>query len=515
MKNKYIVLVLLGLIASSCKKSYIDLVPEDSLSPETFYQTDDQLEQAVAAAYVPLRDLLVNDYHTSEMRSDNTHYIPNPNNRGTATVYRENVSDWNNDANNDYVNAVYYHCYTGISRANIVIGRIPLAKKATEAGKARADGQAKFLRAWNYYKLVRLFGGVPLYLKEVTKADDAFKNRSTVDEVYAQIIADAKDAIAELLPPTKFPQTGEATQGSATMLLADVYVTLKKYAEAETLLNTLPAMKYGLNANYADAFLTTNKNSNESIFEVQYLQGTAVGTQPNAFVFQFLPKTTSTVLITGPAFPSNTSGSGWNIPSFDLLKSYEPGDKRLDASIGIAEGVNDASFVMKISAVKSAAGYTPTPGTAYTPFIKKYVHGPYVATSNSNDNWPIYRYSEALLLLAETQNELGKSPLTALNAVRTRAGLPNVTETDQSKLRESILHERRVELAFENKRFHDLQRSPDGLSIMKAYATKAKVTYTNLEANAFDIQVYKFLFPLPLPERNLNPGMPQNPGYAF
>jgi len=515
MKNKYIILTLVLLIASSCKKSYIDLVPEDSLSPETFFQTDDQLEQAVVAAYVPLRDLLVNDYHTSEMRSDNTHYIPNPNNRGTATVYRENVSDWNNDANNDYVNAVYTHCYTGISRANIVIGRIPMAAKATDAGKARADGQAKFLRAWNYYKLVRLFGGVPLYLKEVTKAEEAFKDRSTADEVYAQIVADAKDAVAELLPPAKFPQTGEATKGSATMLLADVYVTLKKYKEAEELLNTLPAMGYGLNNNYADAFLTTNKNSKESLFEVQYLQGTAAGSQPNAFVFQFMPKTTTTVLITGAAFPSNTSGAGWNIPSFDLLKSYEQGDKRLDASIGIAEGVNDASFVMKISAVKSADGYTPTAGVTYTPYIKKYIHGPYTATSNSNDNWPIYRYSEALLLLAEAQNEQAKSPLTALNAVRIRAGLKGVSETDQSKLRTIILHERRVELAFENKRFHDLQRSADGLNIMKAYAAKAKTTYTNLEANAFDIQTYKFLFPVPLPERNLNPGMAQNPGYAF
>ena len=373
MKNKYIVLMLILFIASSCKKDFIDLVPEDSLSPETFFQTDDQLEQAVAAAYVPLRDLLVNDYHTSEMRSDNTHYIPNPNNRGTATVYRENVSDWNNDANNDYVNAVYQHCYTGISRANIVIGRTPTAAKATAEGKARADGQAKFLRAWNYFKLVRLFGGVPLYLKEVTKADDAFKNRSTADEVYTQIVADAKDAVAELLPPAKFPQSGEATKGSATMLLADVYVTLKKYKEAEELLNTLPAMGYGLNGNYADAFLTTNKNGKESLFEVQYLQGTAAGTQPNAFIFQFMPKTTTTVLITGPAFPTNTTGAGWNIPSFDLLKAYEAGDKRLDASIGIAEGVNDASFVMKISAVKSPVGYTPTPGVAYTPFIKKYV----------------------------------------------------------------------------------------------------------------------------------------------
>ncbi|MBK0378467.1 RagB/SusD family nutrient uptake outer membrane protein [Mucilaginibacter segetis] len=514
MKKKYIWLFILILTATSCKKSFIDLVPEDSYAPETFYQTDDQLEQAVAAAYVPLRDLLVNDYHTSEMHSDNTHYIPNPVNRGTATVYRENVSDWNNDANNDYVNAVYYHCYTGISRANIVIGRIPDAKKATDAGKARADGQAKFLRALNYYKLVRLFGGVPLYLTEVAKAEDAFKDRSTVEEVYAQIIADAKDAINELLPPAKFPQSGEATKGSATMLLADVYVTLKKYPEAEALLNTLPAMGYALNTNYADAFLPANKNGKESIFEVQYQEGTAAGSQPNTFVFQFLPKTKTTVLITGNV-ASNTTGSGWNIPSFDLLTAYEPGDKRLDASIGIAEGVNDASLVMTISAIKSPVNYTPAAGKSYTPFIKKYVHGPYASATNSGEDWPIYRYSEALLLLAEAQNEQGKSPLTALNAVRNRAGLPNVTVTGQSQLRDIIFHERRVELAFENKRFNDLQRSPNGLSIMQAYAAKAKTIYTNLEANAFDIQAYKFLFPIPLPERNLNPGMEQNPGYAF
>lgn len=515
MKYKSIIVMLVVLAFSSCKKSFIDLVPEDSLSPETFFQTDDQLQQAVISAYVPLRDLLVNDYHTSEMRSDNTHYIPNPVNRGTATVYRENVSDWNNDANNDYVNAVYYHCYTSISRANIVIGRIPNAASATAAGKAKADGQAKFLRAWNYFKLVRLFGGVPLYLEEVKKADDAFKDRSSADAVYTQIIADAKDAISELLPPSKFPQTGEATKGSATMLLADVYFTLKRYAEAEVLLNTLPAMGYGLNTNYTDAFLPTNKNSKESLFEVQYLEGTAAGSQPNAFIFQFMPKTTTTVLITGTAFPSNTSGSGWNTPSFDLLSTYEIGDKRLDASIGIAEGTNDASFIMKITAVKSPVGYTTPAGKESIAYIKKFVHPPYTAASNSNENWPIYRYSEALLLLAEAQNEQGKSPLTALNSVRTRAGLIGVTETDQTKLRDIILHERRVELAFENKRFHDLQRSSNGLTIMQNYATRAKATYTNLENNAFNIQAYKFLFPIPLPERNLNPGMAQNPGYAF
>ena len=170
---------------------------------------------------------------------------------------------------------------------------------------------------------------------------------------------------------------------------------------------------------------------------------------------------------------------------------------------------------MTISRVASPLNYSTPAGKASTPFIKKYVHGPYVAANNANDNWPIYRYSEALLLLAEAQNEQGKSPLVALNQVRRRAGLLDVNETDQAKLRDIILHERRVELAFENKRFHDLQRSSKGLEIMRAYGADAKATYSHLENNAFDIQPHKFIFPIPLPERNLNPGMEQNPGYAF
>lgn len=512
MKKKYLLITLLAFAVSSCKKSFIDLTPQDSFAPETFYQNDAQLQQAAVAAYVPLRDLLVNDYFVSEMRSDNTRYEPIPTNRGTSIVYRENIGDWNNDANNDYVNAVYYHCYNGISRANILISRIPQATAATAAGIAKADGQAKFLRALNYFKLVRVFGGVPLYLKETASADDAFVSRSTAAQVYTQIIADCNDAIKELLPPAKFPQSGEATKGSATMLLADVYMTQKKYAEAETLLNTLPAMGYGLNDNYADAFSTTNKNSKESIFEVQYLQGTAVGTQPSNFSNLFFPRTTSTILVSGVA--TSTTDSGFNIPTQDLIDTYEAGDKRLDISIGIAEGTYNASSYLVISANKSVLNYTPAAGKVGVPYVKKYLHAQ-LTTANTNDDWPIYRYSEALLLLAEAQNEQGKSPLTALNAVRVRAGLTPSTETDQSKLRDIIMHERRVELAFENKRFPDLQRIPNGLAIMQAYAVKAKATYTYLPSNAYDIQAYKFLFPIPNPERGINPALTQNPGYSF
>jgi hypothetical protein len=513
MKKIYIVITVLAFTVSSCKKSYLDLHPLDQTSPATFYQTDAQLKSAIAAAYVPMRDLMNYDYFCSEMKSDNTHYQPYPANRGTAYVHRENVSDWNDDSTNGVTNMEYYDCYLTIFRCNIVIDRAPDAVSATDAVKANVIGQAKFLRAWNYFKLVRLFGGVPLYLKEVKKADEAFVSRSTVDQVYAQIVADATDAASKLLPPAKFPQTGEATKGSATMLLAEVYMTQKKYAEAETLLASLAGMGYGLNANYADAFLTTNKNGKESIFEIQFQEGQTTTSAPSNFIYQFLPRCTTTTLITGTGTANGATG-GWNTPSPDLIAAYEAGDKRLDASIGIAEGAYNASDLLVVSANKSIVGYVPAAGKVGVPYAKKYLHTPHVANNISNDDWPVYRYSDALLLLAEAQNEQSKSPLTALNAVRTRAGLAASAETNQATLRDIIARERRVELAFENHRWHDLQRTGTAIAVMTAYAVKAKSTYyTQVPVNAFGITANRLLFPIPQAEVGINPDLTQNPGY--
>jgi G:T/U-mismatch repair DNA glycosylase len=167
-----------------------------------------------------------------------------------------------------------------------------------------------------------------------------------------------------------------------------------------------------------------------------------------------------------------------------------------------------------ITANKSIVNYTPADGKVGVPYIKKYLHS-HVTANNTNDNWPIYRYSGALLLLAEAQNEQGKSgsALTNLNTVRTRAGLPASTETDQAQLRAVILHERRVELAFENQRWHDLVRTGTVIPIMTAYGTKAKTIYKFLPGNAFGINNNRLLFPIPQSERELNPQLTQNPGY--
>src|SRR3989337_3590157 len=108
MKKIYII-ALFAITASSCKKSFIELSPEDQYSAVTFYKTEAQFRQALTAAYTPLRDLMVNDFCANEMRSDNTHYQPYPSNRGTAYVQRENIADFTDNPTNSYTNAVYFH----------------------------------------------------------------------------------------------------------------------------------------------------------------------------------------------------------------------------------------------------------------------------------------------------------------------------------------------------------------------------------------------------------------------
>ena len=513
MKKLFLLYIVICLTQPSCKKDFIILSPQDSYTANNYYKTEPQFRSALVAAYAPLRDVLVNDYFTSEMHSDNTVYQPLPSNRGTAIVERENISDFLNTSVNAYAAATWQHCYTGISRCNIVIERLLNAGIPDDA-KKDIDGQAKFLRALNYFKLVRLYGGVPLFLKEVNKAEDAFKTRAPVDEVYNQIISDAKDAIGELGAPAKFPQTGSATKGAASLLLAEVYMVQKKWADAETLLQSITGMGYDLLPNYADVFAPANKNSKESVFEIQFLGGTITGATPDPLCFHFIPRSKDTKMLTGITI-DNTATGGWNTPSSDLIASFEAGDNRLDASIGIAEGVYDGSNYFVYSAAKSILNYTPAAGKVGVPYIKKYLHAPVEATTGSGDDFPIYRYSDVLLLLAEALNEQGKSgdALIPLNKVRARAGLTAATSTDQTALRQIIYHERRVELAFENHRWTDLLRTGTALDVMNAFGVKIKKELTFLASDAYVLDDHHLLFPIPQTDVDLNPDIKQNPGY--
>jgi hypothetical protein len=358
---------------------------------------------------------------------------------------------------------------------------------------------------------------VPLFIHEVTDAEQSFLPRASVSDVYAQIIDDAKDAIAKLANPVfaSGKQNGQASKGSATMLLAEVYMEQKKYADAETLLNTLPAMGYDLLPGYASVFSTANKNSKESIFEVQYLEGLQGG-QQSQFIYYFLPRSTNTTIITGVK-TDNSGIGGWNTPTQDLINAYEAGDTRLDASIAVAEGTYNASNIFTFSANKSIINYTPAAGKTGVPYIKKYLN-PHTNPSNTNDNWPIYRYADALLLLAEAKNLQNKpaEALIPLNKVRTRAfgnATHNITTIDQAALTDIIAHERRVELAFENHRWHDLVRTGKAIEVMNAFGVKQKQLYSYLSPASYQVDKNRLLYPIPESERQLNVDLTQNDGY--
>lgn len=507
-------LMLLLFVSVSCN-GFLELGPDDQVSGKNFFKTEADFKQALNAAYNPLRQVGP-DFYTSEMRSDNTHYEYNPANQGTAIYMRQDLADFTYNSSNDYVSSIYVNSYKGISRANIVLDRLPQAT-LSEQTRLNIEGQAQFLRAFYYFKLVRYFGRLPLYLHEVQNETDAFKQQSTVDEVYTQIILDAQAAIQKLAPPSKFPQTGEVNKGAATMLLAQVYATQKEFNKAAVLLKTLENMGYDLLRKYEDVFKTSNKNSKESIFEVQFKEGLTEGMESN-FIYTFLPRCYNTAIITYGVVTNNTSnnGGGWNTPTQEMIDAYETGDTRLEASIGIAEGTYDASNYFKLEADKSVINYHAPEGKVGVPYIKKYLN-PHINPNNTNDNWPIYRYADALLLMAEVQNELGNTgaALPYLNRVRARA-LPQadpISTTDPNVLKELILHERRVELAFENHRWFDLLRSGKSVEIMNANGVWMKKNYPYLSKTSYEINTDKLLLPIPFSEIGVNPNLQQNPGY--
>ncbi|HEX8018676.1 RagB/SusD family nutrient uptake outer membrane protein [Mucilaginibacter sp.] len=501
MKHKILLALLICLLFGACKKQFLDKTPISQLSAVDFYKSQSDFDQAVVGIYVPLRPLYgvgLADYGAwsmGEMRSDNTCFIFNFANRGYAD--REGVETFLDDVNGGGASNKYDNDYIIIGRANQVLAQIDNVG-LTGTAKDNDKGQALFLRAFAYFDLVQYFGDVPMVLAPPTTYDQTQVGRTAVADVYKQIIADAT-AAAALLPLPANQTKGHVAKGAAYTLLGNVNIVLKQWAAAETALKNVSG--YSLLPDYASVFDPNNKNNAESIFEIQYWDDPAAG-QASNFAYNFLPILADPGVISG--FPSGSSNTyaGWNTPTPDLIAAYEAGDKRLNASIGFYTG----GIYVNI------------------PYIKKYVHGAKIAP-NTNDDFPVYRYAETLLLLAEALNEQGKSgeALTALNQVHAnvRTGLTPIAAADQATLRNAILHERQIELAFENKRWLDLVRTGTAAAVMNAQGAKIKAnpkayyypTGISPVQASYNVTTSRLLFPIPAREVQINPKLTQNPGY--
>lgn len=486
MNSKLYIAILSLSVLAGCNDDFLDIPSGTALSTTIYFKTQSDFEQGINGAYAPLRNMHNNTHGAwvmGELRSDNTTYKYNPNDRGTISP--EFINDFLEDASNGVIQHKYVTNYNIISRVNHLLEPIDDVDFDVNV-KNNIKGQAFFLRALAYLDLVQYFGNVPLHLKPVKTLEETSLPLFSPEAVYEQIIEDARQA-ASLLPDKATQEPGRATSGAAKMLLGNVYILQKKWAEAESILKEITG--YDLLPDYADVFDPAGKNHVESVFEVQYKEGNEGFASNFFYIFLVQPITAEEAsAVTGITEIARTV-EGYNIPTPDIIAAYEAGDVRKDASVGTLTAH----------------------GNSY-PYIKKYSHA-HALTGNTNDNWPIYRYSEVLLFIAEALNEQnkGSEALTYLNRVRNRAGLGNSEASGQEAIREAISRERRVELAFENKRWPDLVRSGKADEVMKAYGVRVKA---NPQAYYFPEGIpvspaaftnIRTFFPIPASETALRP----------
>ncbi len=469
---------LLALSLTACS---LDEVPPSALAPANFYTNAGDAVAAVSSVYDvanQIGDQSRNFIIMGDIPSDDMNLLLN-------NADRIQIWSFQTIPTNGIVAQSWQILYQGVNRANTAIERIP-GIAMDENLKKRLVGEAKFMRAFYYFYLVRWYGGVPLALTETKSLSDGRDvKRSTADEVYAQIVKDLTEAEAALPDKYTGADLGRATAGAAKGMLAKVYLTRKEFAKArekaKEIIDNAGKYGYGLFDTYADVFAIPNKNGKESVFEIQFVgQGSGQGSGLTTY---FAPENS----------PVTGRGFGSFYPTTELYASFDPADKRRQQFIN---------------------SYVDGAGKVVNTFqhFNKYVDPAARAFGDANNNFPIIRYAEVLLIFAEAENELsGPTPaaLNAANPIRRRAfGLPLnapsavdfTAALDKDGFRQKLYEERRLEFHAEGQRWFDLVRTGRLVSVLKA---KGKTNVAEKHT----------LFPIPQREIDLNPALTQNPGY--
>lgn len=485
--------MFLGLMATGCE-DFLEKTPLDTVNTENFYQTADDAIAAVNAAYQPLQRPKLHNMRmwTTDIIAGNSEVGANPVDANDG-IETKDQARFITTTDNRGVLDLYQGPAPGILYANLVLQKVP-AINMDEALKNRILGEAKFLRAYYYFVLVRFFGDVPLILEPQTPGDDLRPYRTPKADVYNQIIKDLEEAISQLPRREDYDlvDIGRASKGSATGMLAKVYLTLGNWEKALDLCNQVETLGYALNPDYATNFNPQAENSVESLFEVQYLS-------PVNNFWDDANQSSWTTNFMGPRdSPLTAVGWGWNQPTQEFVDSYEEGDLRKDATIFYEGGPQFDGKDYK-AAMSYVTGYSVRKFVLPTTFVP-------TGSSGSPLNWPVLRYADVLLMKAEALNELGRTSEAEapLDAVRDRAGLdPIQSGLSKEEFRKAVLHERRIELAFEGHRWFDLVRVQNGTFGLEFLHSIGRTNATEKH----------LLFPIPQAERDVNPNLTQNPGY--
>jgi tetratricopeptide (TPR) repeat protein len=487
------ILILSG-ISGGCS-SFLDENPTDRLVAANFYTGEKDAQAAVDATYEQLNSLYNRlMYMLGELPTDNM-----KNGLGMPNPFLQDLEFLRHNSQNTFVRDMWKNCYSGISRANSAINRIPGIEKVPENKKNRFVGEACFLRGLYYFNLVRYFGDVPLILNLQT-VEDAMVPRTPKAEVYNQIIQDLTFAENNLplRPEYTALDEGRANRGAAKILLGKVYLTMGEFEKATDKLAEVveneSAYGFGLHENYGANWKSDTEAGIEAVFYVEY----------KAPPF----KNNGEMSLAGPKYsvPKQIGVAAMNeadIPTRELYALFDDKDTR--------KAVNFRTEFNHFTTGETIISSIPLS-------VKYFVEG--LSSGDFCDvNMHIIRYADALLMYAEALNEVGESlkALDVLNKIRQRAygdDSGNYGPMPQEQFRSAVLNERRLEFPHEGHRWFDLVRTGTFVRRMKEHgAYEAKVAEANKTDIAGNIKEHMILMPVPQSEIDLNPALEQNPGW--
>lgn len=520
-------LVLLALLTMSSCSDFLDQPVLGKENLETYFQTEDECLKEITGCYQSIfwdgwwqvqKFVLASDMCTDDMWMGNT--------TQDAGEYRD-LAHYTGNSLTDATQNFWQYRYKGILRSNICIERISNSPIKNEELKNRMVTEAKFLRAFHYFDLARNFGGLPIVLGMKLPSEVAGIQRASIEDTYKQIEKDLQEAIPYLPLRSEYDEKdlGRVTKGAAEGFLAKVYLYQEKYPEAEEMLSDLiNSNEYKLLANFGDVWSVSHNNSEESIFEVQFMfdDTYALGG--------------SIPVICGSR---DDSGWSWGLPTSNLEKAFlDAGDsERLKWTII----KHDATSVPGDPAWNADKPYIITPDKHKSARISRKNYIPVKerpAVYNIDKlplNYRLLRYADVLLMQAEVKNALGKDgeAREALNLVRERVGLPKIMTATGTTLRDAIRLERRLELALENQRLYDIRRWKDDNGkkhVANLMGAKGSFVIYNTEesTDVYELTNQKersdkgitfkedrdLLFPIPNSEVTMSDGsIKQNPNY--
>lgn len=500
-----LILVVLVML-TGCKKFLAEKDPSN-LEPDTYYTIPEHAEAAIAAAYGQTRfigngaGIFVANFSMLEVVT------------GTAKTETGQNSDLNNliglsyNGDNLLVRNWWNGLYSVIAQCNLTLDKVPGINPMDAVRKAQILGEARFLRAWSYFYLVRLYGDVPLItVPQSATSADFYPPRTASEQVYKLITDDLTAAEAAGLPWKD--ASGRVNKGAVKALLAKVYLTMAGFPlnkgaayyklAGDKALEIITQSGISLFPAYADLHSLSQENKEEHMFEIQYL-ATVAGNPMQQLLL--------------PNFKNVSAYSdevGSTVPTTQFYQSYEAEDLRAkdregffytsyyDGGNGALKPLN-APYIFKHFDIIANG----TLGVA--------------GTTQSDLNWPQIRYAEVLLVYAEAQNRAdgtaNAQAYTALNAIRQRAQLSPLAGLSQTAFEEAVWRERWHELCYEGITWFDMVR------LRKVY-NESTNGFENFSGHKFPdnpslvLADKNLLFPLPTAEMRNNPNLvPQNPGY--